>query len=323
MRLFKKLLRVGVTLFLLGLLAIILILRWPMQDPPLSPAAFAPRSSFDKLPRLRLQVFETGFSEAPEAYAIRGGSFFAARRMTHGAVLIDHPRGRVVLDSGLGTGFAAENARAPWIQGSFAQWFFTPTLPLAKNPEFPPLDPKRDFFLLSHLHWDHVGGTLDFPKIPVKVLEAERAFALDVARSEAHGVYPHHISALGDRLQGLSLQDKPYENFPQSLDLFGDRSIVLVSLDGHTPGSLGVFVNLRGGDRFLFVGDALWFVDAEGRPEARSRVAEWTSDLDKARARLVRQRLAELIAHSNEVTLVPIHDSKALEKIRKTMEKSL
>lgn len=323
MRLFKKFLRVGVTLFLLVLLAIILILRWPMQDPSLSPAAFAPRPAFDKLPKLRLKVFETGFSEAPEAYAIRDGSFFATRRMSHGAVLIEHPGGRVVLDSGLGRGFTEENAKAPWIQGRFAEWFFKPTLPLAKNPEFPPLDPKRDFFLLSHLHWDHVGGTLDFPKIPVKVLEAERAFALDTARSEPHGVYPHHLAALGERLQGLRLLDKPYENFPQSLDLFGDQSIVLVALDGHTPGSLGVFVNVSGGDRFLFVGDALWFVDAEGRPEARSRVAEWTSDLDKHRARITRQRLAELIAHSNEVTLVPIHDSKALEKVRAAMQKTL
>lgn len=323
MRLFKKLLRIGITLLLLGILALILVLRWPIQDPPPTTSSFAPRPVMDKLPKLTLQVFETGYSEAPEAYAVRGGALFETRRMSHGAVVIQHPQGRVILDSGFGTGFSEENAKAPWLQRRFAEWFFVPTLPLVKNPEFPQLDPKRDFFLISHLHWDHVGGTLDFPEVPVKVLQSEKNFALDKGQSEPHGVYPQHISALGARLQGLSLQDKPYENFSQSLDLFGDKSIVLVSLQGHTPGSLGVFVNLPGGNRFLFVGDALWFVDPQGQPEARSRLAEWTSDLDKLQARRTRQKLAELIAHSNEVTLVPIHDSKALEKVRRAMQKSL
>lgn len=323
MRLFKKLLRLGMTLLLLGVLSLILILRWPMEDPFQNPSTFAPRSEMKKLPKIGLKVFETGYSEAPESYAIRDGSFFRMRRMSHSAVLIEHPQGRVILDSGFGTHFSEENAAQAWLQGRFANWFFTPTQPLAKNPQFPTLDPKRDLFLISHLHWDHLGGALDFPPIPVKVLSAEKDFASDRRRSEPHGVYPQHISALGERLQTIELMPKPYENFAQSLDLFGDQSIVLVELPGHTPGSLGVFVNLRSGDRLLFVGDALWFVDEAGRPEARSRVAEWTSDFDKMRARSTRQKLAELIAHSNEVTLVPIHDSKALEKALAITQKSL
>ncbi len=316
MRLFKKILRLAATLFLLALLALLIALRYPVQDPVLPPSPFAARPVMKQLPPLGFQVFETGFSEAPRAYAVRNAPLFATQRMTHSAVVITHPKGRVVLDSGFGTNFFPELAKVPLAQRLFAKFFFKPTTPLVKNPAFPALDPQRDFFLISHSHWDHLGGTLDFPQIPIKMLQAERDFALDAGVSEAHGVFPQHIQAIRDRLQALELKDVPYENFPKSLDLFGDGSLVLVSLAGHTPGSLGLFANLPGGERLLFVGDALWSTDAKGQPEARSPVAEWTSDLDKVQARAIRLRLAELIAHSNEVTLVPIHDSRALAKVQ-------
>jgi len=306
---------------LLGGLGLLLLLKVPIEDPVSPPSSFAPRDTRKNLPEINFQVFETGYSEAPEAYMEQGGSLWRNRRMTHSAVVISHPKGRVVLDSGLGSQFHEEVEQSPWVHRIFAR-FFIPTQALSRQAGFPNLDPKRDFFLLSHAHWDHVGGTRDFPEIPVKLLAEERSFATNLALSESHGVLPRQIQDLEARFAGLELTDRPYENFSRSLDLFGDGSIVLVSLAGHTPGSLGVFANLNNGMRYLFVGDALWSVDSEGRPQARSRLAEWTSDLEKMEARKTRLRLRELIRHSNEVTLVPIHDSKALQKLRPIDETS-
>ena len=39
------------------------------------------------------------------------------------------------------------------------------------------------------------------------------------------------------------------------MDLFDDGSVVFVPLPGHTGGSNGMFVNLRSGKRFFFMGD--------------------------------------------------------------------
>ncbi|MCE9625454.1 MAG: MBL fold metallo-hydrolase [Deltaproteobacteria bacterium] len=323
MRFLKKVLLVGVTFFLLAVLGLILALKYPVRDPALHASHFAARASMKNLPTLQLQVFETGYSTAPEAYVRRGGELLEKERLTHSVVLIRHPKGNIVLDSGLGMHFSEQVARASWDHRLLDPLTFFPTMPLAKQAAFPILDPKRDFFLISHAHFDHLGGALDFPDIPVRMLAAEKEFSEIPEDPFRHGVFPEQISALKHRLVPIQLKNEPYENFSQSLDLFGDGSIVLVSLAGHTPGSLGVFANLPDGQRILFVGDALWTVDERGQPEARSPVAEWTSDFDKTQARLTRLKLAELIAHSNEVTLVPIHDSRALEKVQKLVSKKL
>lgn len=38
----------------------------------------------------------------------------------------------------------------------------------------------------------------------------------------------------------------PLPRVPRSFDLYGDGTVVLVPLPGHTPGSLSTFVNLPG-----------------------------------------------------------------------------
>ena len=56
---------------------------------------------------------------------------------------------------------------------------------------------------------------------------------------------PQQAKMLEDgRVRELRFSDTPYEIYPQSLDLYKDGSIVLVPLPGHTPGSVGVFINL-------------------------------------------------------------------------------
>jgi len=323
MRHLKNIFAVVLTCLLLGVLALILCLRYPVQDPMLEPSQFAPRPSMKKLPPITMKVFETGYSPAPEAYVKRGGSLFRLARLTHSVVLLEHPKGKVVLDSGLGKAFLAQVSRVSWDHRLLDPITFIPTRPLVTQSEFPRLNPERDFFLISHAHFDHLSGAGDFPDIPVKMLAKEADFMSSPEGTSRHGIFAEQVAAVRDRVVPLQLKDVPYENFRQSLDLFGDGSIILVSLAGHTPGSLGVFVNLPTGQRFLFVGDALWTTDEQGKAEARSPVAEWTSDFDKVQARLVRLKLAELIAHSNEVTLVPIHDSRALAKVQRLSQPKL
>ena len=301
------LLNLGILLFFLFVLA----LKWPVDAPAFTPSRFAARAKLDEVPSLSFRVFETGYSESLEAFAVRGGSLLRNHRYTHSAVLIEHPKGRIVLDSGLGSSYPAELASMSGAVGYFVKKTFHSGRPLVEQAEFPKLDPAKDFFLVSHAHWDHLSGMTDF-KAPIRLLAEERDFALAQGGAFQHGVLPFQIEKLKSRFVPLQLEEKPYENFARSLDIFGDGSLVLVSLAGHTPGSLGLFANLPSGKRFLFVGDALWSVDAEGKPQARSWAAERFSDLDPLEARTIRMRLGELIRHSNEISLVPLHDAKAL-----------
>ena len=45
--------------------------------------------------------------------------------------------------------------------------------------------------------------------------------------------------------------------FDESADLYRDGSVVVVPLRGHTPGSVGVFVNLSPSRRLFYVGDSV------------------------------------------------------------------
>ncbi|HKY64157.1 MAG TPA: MBL fold metallo-hydrolase [bacterium] len=307
----KKLLLLVLNFGILLFFLLVLALKWPVEAPAGEPSSFAPRAKMDSLPELSFRVFETGYSESLEAFAVRGGSLLKNHRYTHSAVLIEHPKGRVVLDSGLGTSYPAELASMSGAVGFFVKKTFHATKPLKNQADFPRLDPAKDFFLVSHAHWDHLGGMADF-ELPIRLLAEEKDFMLAQGGAFQHGVLPIQVEKLKDRLVPLVLESKPYENFARSLDLFGDGSLVVVSLSGHTPGSLGLFANLPSGKRFLFVGDALWSVDAEGKPQARSWAAERFSDFDPLEARKIRVKLGELIRHSNEIKLVPVHDAKAL-----------
>src|SRR3984893_3839078 len=55
----------------------------------------------------------------------------------------------------------------------------------------------------------------------------------------------------------MTLTVPPVLTFTRSHDLFGDGSVVLVDLAGHTPGSVGVLLHTSGG-YVLLAGDAAW-----------------------------------------------------------------
>ena len=54
----------------------------------------------------------------------------------------------------------------------------------------------------------------------------------------------------------LRFDPVPYETFDESADLYKDGSVVVVPFRGHTPGSVGIFVNVSPTRRLFYVGDA-------------------------------------------------------------------
>jgi glyoxylase-like metal-dependent hydrolase (beta-lactamase superfamily II) len=114
----------------------------------------------------------------------------------------------------------------------------------------------------------------------------------------------------GLKLQPFDLDGPPYENFLRSLDLFGDGSVVLVPLEGHTPGSIGMFVNLRSGKRFFFVGDLTWAIDGVTIPAERPWVARKLADVDERVVRRSIVRVHELAKKYPDLIVVPAHDRR-------------
>lgn len=308
------------TLLLVGTLGLIVLLKYPTEPPPLKPSKFnSPGLTWEELPEVNLTVLDTGYSISPEGFVAKGRPLTKMLKLTHSVVVVEHPKGTFIIDSGLGTGVDQGMAEAPWLSRLLN---YTKETPLIQHPKIQDLLGKIDFFLISHVHWDHISGLLDFPSVPVHALEDEIDYFTQAPDPYRRGFFPQQVKGIKDRLVPIELKDEPYENFSRSLDLYGDGSVVIVSLEGHTPGSMGVFVNQTSARRFFFVGDAVYASDESGNPLGRPFLAELISDNDRQQARRTRQKLQELINHSNEITLVPIHDVGALGKVTAAQDAS-
>jgi glyoxylase-like metal-dependent hydrolase (beta-lactamase superfamily II) len=174
--------------------------------------------------------------------------------------------------------------------------------------------PAPDFVVLTHGHWDHTSGLkeLDHPRVVMGPGELEfmRSFKKDappVAMAD-------HLD--GARPEAVVFDGPAYEEFPASKDWFGDGSVVLVPLPGHTPGSMGVFLNRVRGRRVLFIGDAGWISDAVEAPSHKLGPFSELTDWDRARLSDTLWRLHHLRKRDPSVLIVPAHDLAAMEAVQ-------
>lgn len=83
----------------------------------------------------------------------------------------------------------------------------------------------------------------------------------------------------------------------------------LVSDPKGTPGSTGMYVTLRSGKRFLFVGDAVWRANAVPRKRPKMWISSMLVDSDAAQTLKAVETLADLQAATPGLVLVPAHDA--------------
>lgn len=187
--------------------------------------------------------------------------------MVFTSVLVNHPQhGLVVIDPAVGKEKAKDFAANPGLlkdqvgDGSKAAALGD----MLSGIGVAPGDVK--WALITHAHFDHIGGATDVPAARIYMNTPDVKFA-DTAHVLWMQVTPQHeMDRIRDRIQTFEFNGPAYEGFPASYDLFGDGSIVGVPTPGHTPGSTSWFVNSSDGTRYLFVGDAAWQNEGIERP---------------------------------------------------------
>ncbi|OBG27103.1 MBL fold metallo-hydrolase [Mycobacterium sp. 852002-51057_SCH5723018] len=171
---------------------------------------------------------------------------------------------------------------------------------LNRLPDTPPLD----FALPTHAHWDHVSGLLDMPGLPVHLHRRERGWVGSGPVAPVGGVR----DSLRDRpITEYDLDGPPVLTFTSSRDLFGDGSIILVDLGGHTPGSVGVLAH-TGRGWILIAGDAAWHTLQIDKVRQKSSYPGALVDEDRDEAFRTLHRL-HLARHA--VSIIPTHDHQA------------
>ncbi|MFN7976203.1 MAG: MBL fold metallo-hydrolase [Acidobacteriota bacterium] len=304
--------RLAVAALAVGLAALV----WTFLPWDLDPGAYGAASIPAGAPpvpavAVELSIVRTASIATIDAFAYRGGRPWRQRTMAVSAVLVRHPRATLLFDTGLGSAAGAQFAGNPFWARKLLGYEMASTA--AEQLRSAGVDPASvSMIVLSHIHWDHASGILDFPGAEVLTTREEHAFGLSAGRP---AVIREQFDAPSVRWRFVTLEGPPYEGFATSLDLFADGSVVLVPLPGHTPGSLGMFVNLASGRRFLFTGDLTWAREGIERPAERPLLSRLLVDRDPAMARKAIVSVHQLCKRRPELVVVPAHDAAAQARV--------
>lgn len=251
---------------------------------------------------MRLSVLHAGRMASVAAMAYRGGGFTDERAFGMDPVLIEHPRGDLLIDSGFGRDVEQHFRTTPKLM----QWTADYEEEITVADRFADAGREPDSLhavLLTHAHWDHVSGLADLPGVPVWLPRDE----LDFVQS-GHPSARLAASLGGVEWHSYAFEDGPYLGFERSLDFHGDGSVVVVPAGGHTPGSVIIFVTLPDGVRYAFIGDLTWQAEGVDLPAERPWVSRQLVDVDAQRVREQLVRLHQLQEVMPELQIVPAHD---------------
>ena len=254
-------------------------------------------------PEMAIYQLPTGTYETRAAFAVRGGSLRDKRHFAATAILVQHPKGDLLIDAGFGSGVAAHVAALPRIQRAPYQ----ATKTVSEQLDASGYDRSRLLGLLvTHSHWDHVSG-LDELQVLIWMNSGERRYAAE----DPDGKVFRTVS-VGHEIHDYEFNGPPYLGFPSSLDVYGDGSVVVALAGGHTTGSVVVFVTVPSGKRYAFIGDLTWQLDGVRRRVERPLLLRKLADSDPEQ---VRQGLLRVIALADLMQIVPAHDRNAYDGI--------
>lgn len=248
---------------------------------------------------MALYQLPTGTYETRAAFAFKGGSFRDKRSFAATAVLVRHPEGDLLIDAGFGADVAAHVkaqprlARAPYKAiGTVSDQFDAAGYDRG----------RLSGVLLTHAHWDHVGG-LDQLRAPIWMNESELRYAAE----DGDGKVYRTVSQ-GHKIRQYEFDDKPYLGFSSSYDVYGDGSVAVVLAGGHTTGSVIVFVTLPTGKRYAFIGDLAWQLEGITQLAERPWLMRKVADSDEGQVREGLRRMASL---QGLMQIVPSHDLRS------------
>ncbi|MBL8770573.1 MAG: N-acyl homoserine lactonase family protein [Phenylobacterium sp.] len=196
--------------------------------------------------QLELYAIDCGRLPVPDAdgFADDGSYKGVSRTMVVPCYLIRHPKGDLVWDTGT-------PASKDKLLAGLAALDLTPA--------------DIEFISISHSHFDHIGNAGLFSASTWIVDPDEKTYAF---RPQARTAAAQFAAYSALEASKARLVEGP------SLDVFGDRTVVVHQMPGHTPGHTILELKLKGAGTVLLTGD-LWHL-AESR--AGKKVPRFNTD---------------------------------------------
>jgi N-acyl homoserine lactone hydrolase len=174
--------------------------------------------------------------------------------------LVEHPRGPILIDTGLPAVVREDVAKALGRRGAIAfDLRMDEGAAVTERLAALGIDPLSiGVVVMTHMHYDHTGSVEAF---------AGSTFVSDAREWDAAisgGLLQGYRRQLFDHgydwrtIDFGSAQVDSFASFGRAVDLFGDGSVRLLSTPGHTKGHMSVLLRLRSGRELLLTGDAAY-----------------------------------------------------------------
>jgi N-acyl homoserine lactone hydrolase len=150
---------------------------------------------------------------------------------------------------------------------------------------------------VSHSHWDHTGQAASFPQAKLLMGHGD-VEAMRKQGSERAKPLEHWLSGGGT-----------LEEITGDKDVFGDGSVIMLDLPGHTPGHHGLLVKLTKTGYVLLSGDVTHFrenYEKEGIPSFNDDRAKSVASLDRFKKLSSNLKAVTIIQHEpDDVAKLP------------------
>lgn len=218
---------------------------------------------------------------------------------TH-AVLIEHPEGRMLWDTGV-----PRDWETRWVPAGFQDFF-----PVKEDVEAEEgwldsglaqleLTPDDiDLLVLSHLHYDHIGNARVFDNGKTRLIAHNDEIAgVKTIEGEVSGAH------LASEYLGLNL-----EGTPGDIEIL--PGVTLINTPGHTWGTMSLKIDLPNDGTKIFTSDAIYLKESYGPPAVGSPIVwdnrQWLESVEKIRT----------IAEQSQAQVIFGHDEEQITEIR-------
>lgn len=198
---------------------------------------------------LRLYAFNCGSIDVLDLSIFQPGIGKGEHKtLTNSCYLVTHPKGTLLWDTGL----SDELVKKPEGITFMDAFVFRSTKTLASQLNEIGYKPETITYLgTSHMHGDHVGNVNLFPRATLLMQKEE----YDAAFGSEPGKYGF------DPVTYSTLRSNPLQILEGDYDVFGDGTVIIKRMLGHTPGHQALYVKLPKSGNILLSGDLVHYTD--------------------------------------------------------------
>ncbi len=242
-------------------------------------------------PVVKLYAMDCGTLEVPDAdiFGSKGEYQGVSGIMPVTCFLIRHPRGDLLWDAGLPDELHSKpDPDAAELKGIARQ--FVPVTLESQLVSLGVSVSDVEYFSISHSHFDHVGNANLFSGSTTILSKAEFEHMFSDESRQRPDFKRYHL-----------LEHENVELFSGNYDVFGDGSVEILEMPGHTPGHSVLKVDLINAGTVLLTGDLYHFEQSRERritPAFNFDIPMTLRSMDTFEALAKKERARVFISHS-------------------------